>query len=167
MATLVATFEEAEYGFVLDRGLGPDLAEHVVLDVGSPPGLSRSLLAARGADVIGVDHRIPFAEVSDASVDACFLSAVLHCHPDRRSLYRELRRVTRPDGQFLAVEPASLAALERMRSRGAIQEGPGTVLDPGAVAAELWQAGFTGACWWLLAHEPPGAGTSCVISAHR
>ena len=120
-----------------------DVRGRRVLDLGCGTGADSVLLAARGADVSGVDispelltlasqraaldgqaerivtlcgstHDIP---VPDASIDLVFGNAVLH-HVDLALTAREVRRVLKPGGRAIFAEPIrnskTIAAVRRL-----------------------------------------------------
>jgi SAM-dependent methyltransferase len=96
-----------------------------IVDLGCGSGVFTSILCELGHRAIGLDlshgltglgrrtrpeidfitgdiERLPFA---DASLDAVLLSGVIHHFPDMRPCAREVARVLRPGGVFMAFDP--------------------------------------------------------------
>lgn len=117
---------EARHGFVWEFGasvvdlLDPKPGEHI-LDLGCGPGQLTNAIAARGAEVVGVDSspamigqaRQNFPELSfvleDAAdlefeepFDAVFSNAALHWMLDAEGVARAIARVLRRGGRFVA-----------------------------------------------------------------
>jgi len=133
---IYAAFDDDEYNSVFDVFLGEDLSGKLILDIGSASGVSAALLANRGAVVCGLDISEKLVEQSnelwkdygdkikfqvgdaesldfdDCSVDICFFGGVLHHIPDLTNVIAEVRRVLKPNGLFVAMEPNKLDWLE-------------------------------------------------------
>lgn len=178
-----AAFDEDEYREVFTATLGTELAGTTVIDIGSASGVSAAILASYGANVVGIDispdliaqakamwkdygDRIEFMvgdaeklEVPDESVDACFFGGVLHHFPERERVYAEARRVLKPGGKFVAIEPNRLDVFERiewavadLRGKLAPSEYP---IDPIAMKGELESAGFVEPSFTTIRHDIP------------
>jgi ubiquinone/menaquinone biosynthesis C-methylase UbiE len=178
-----AAFDDSEYAEIFDRALGADLSGQAVIDIGSASGVSASLLAARGATVVGVDispelirqagelwsdyrDRISFVvgdaerlDMADSSVDACFFGGVLHHFPDRRGVCAEAARVTKPGGRFVAIEPNRRDFLELIEWKVAGWRGklsPNEYpIDPHVMVEELTTAGFSDCRYWTTRQDIP------------
>lgn len=130
--------EESEYNVFTDEAnqkiidtiielLKPSLSSPLI-DLGCGSGIFTQMLAARGYECIGVDlshnllHRgkqqrpdlmfiqadveaLPFA---DNSVDTIVLSCLVHHLPDPSNCAKELQRVLKPNGRFVAFDPNRL-----------------------------------------------------------
>jgi ArsR family transcriptional regulator len=135
-------------------------AEWTVLDAGCGDGFLTELLLDRFAKVIAVDHaperlaaararlagrnvdfrlgEVDALPVPAASVDALFLSLVLHHVPDVEAALREARRVLRPGGRVVVADLAPHADESLRDRRGDLRLG----LDPKELVAALRAAGF-------------------------
>jgi len=85
-------------GLAFDRYLGVDVSEKM-LEGGVAAGDSRRTLFVQGDAT-----RAP---ISDASVDTVLMLGGIHHVPDRLSLFKEIRRILKPNGRFIFQEPAS------------------------------------------------------------
>lgn len=178
-----AAFDREEYDQLIDQVWGADLGGLTFADIGSASGVSAALFAARGASVIGIeispelvaqarslwreyadriDFRVGDAEnldLADASVDAVFFGGVLHHIPLLHQVYAEARRVLKPGGRFVAIEPNRLDFLELiewgvadLRGKLSPNEYP---IDPLAMRRDLLEAGFERARFWTTRHDIP------------
>lgn len=165
-----AAFDESEYRAVFRRDLGAISFSTVAVDVGCASGVSAALLAASGAQVLGVDispelvqqatslwasqfPNLKF-EVADAeilpcmggSVDLIFYGGVLHHFPAVEGVLREAARCLRPGGILIALEPNSRDLLERIEWKIAGWRGklsPNEFpMDPSETAELLVSLGF-------------------------
>ena len=131
-----------------------------VADLGCGTGFLANWLAARGADVIAVDHsermlararehaggRIEFRRgeldalpLRDGEVDAVFANLVFHHLPDHDAAAREVLRVLRPGGVVVASDLMPHEAEWMRESMGDLRLG----LPPEAIVGVLARAGFT------------------------
>lgn len=178
-----AAFDDEEYNDVFDRVLGTDLSDKVVADIGSASGVSAALLAARGAQVVGIeispelvaqaqglweeyadriDFRVGDAEnldMEDGSVDVVFFGGVLHHIPVLDKVYAESLRVLKPGGVFLAIEPNRRDVLELIEwgvadLRGKLSPNEYPI-DPLLMREELGRTGFTEVDFWTIRHDIP------------
>lgn len=178
-----AAFDKEEYEAIFDRTLGHDLTGKTVLDIGSASGVSAAILAAKGAQVIGLDispelitqakhlwkdyaDRLEFKvgdaenlDCSDGTVDACFFGGVLHHFPDCSRVYAEAQRVLKPGGKFIAIEPNRLDVLERIEwaiadLRGKLSPNEYPI-DPRAMGQDLRLHGFQNIRYWTTRHDIP------------
>ncbi len=125
-----------------------------VLDLGGPapawaqgPGVVRMALAAAGADVVGDEDRLPFA---DASFDLLVSAGGLASVSDLPGALVQARRVLRPDGLFVAafvggmtlaeLRADLLAADIAMTGGAAARIAP--MVEAQAAAGLLQRAGF-------------------------
>jgi NADH dehydrogenase [ubiquinone] 1 alpha subcomplex assembly factor 5 len=125
-----------------------------VLDLGGPapawphgPGVVRMALATGGADVVGDEDRLPFA---DASFDLVVSAAGLASVSDLPGALVQARRVLRPDGLFVAafvggmtlaeLRADLLAADIAMTGGAAARIAP--MVEAQAAAGLLQRAGF-------------------------
>ncbi|GAB3572336.1 class I SAM-dependent methyltransferase [Amycolatopsis endophytica] len=146
------------YNAYLDRpaclDLLGDVAGRRVLDAACGPGLYAAELAARGADVTGLDisprmielarERVPGGEfrvhdldspldwLPDASADLVLFALALEYLDDRVSALRELRRVLRPAGALV---------LSRQHPTGDWLRHGGNYFQP-RVVEEVWSRGW-------------------------
>jgi SAM-dependent methyltransferase len=136
-----------------------EVAGRDVLDAACGPGLYAGELVARGARVIGLDqsprmvelcrHRVPSGEfhlhdladplgwLPDDSVDLVLFALALEYVDDRVSMFRELRRVLRPDGALV---------LSRMHPTGDWLRHGGNYFDA-RVIEEVWSKGWRVRYW--------------------
>jgi ubiquinone/menaquinone biosynthesis C-methylase UbiE len=132
-----------------------------VADLGCGTGFLAGWLAARGADVIAVDHsermlarareheragRIEFRRgeldalpLRDREVDAVFANLVFHHLPDHDAAARELMRVLRPGGVAVVSDLMPHEAEWMRESMGDLRLG----LSPEAIVGVLARAHFT------------------------
>ena len=131
-------------GLVLDAGCGPGATGAWLTQYSTVVGVdvaheALSLLQKRHADVVPVQAdltRLPFADESFGDV---IVVTVLYAVPDDRAALRELRRVLRPGGVLLTIEPA-FPALRRSHDR--VVGGVRRYRRAGLVSV-MGQAGFT------------------------
>ncbi len=136
--------------------------EHVV-DIGCGPGTAVRVAARRGCRVTGVDPSAPMLRLAraltrirppagaiswrlagaenlglpDGSADVCWSLASVHHWPDLDGGLREVRRVTRPGGRFIAMEKRSAPGATGTASHG------WTAGQADAMAGRLLDHGFT------------------------
>jgi len=189
-----AAFDEAEYESLFGRIWGSDLTGLTIADIGSASGVSAALLAARGARVIGIEispelvsqakalwseyaDRIEFLvgdaeklELEDASLDAVFFGGVLHHIPMLDKVYAEAKRVLKPGGKFIAIEPNRLDFIELiewgiadLRGKLSPNEYP---IDPKNMRRELQEAGFAQTEFWTTRHDIPFLAQLPVLSRY-
>lgn len=178
-----AAFDKEEYEALMDAIWGADMSGLTLADIGSASGVSAALFAARGARVIGIEiapelvaqardlwrdyaERIDFQvgdaehlELPDASLDAVFFGGVLHHIPQLDAVYAEARRVLKPGGKFVAIEPNRLDFLELIEWGVADLRGKLTPneypIDPLAMRRDLQVAGFDKSRYWTTRHDIP------------
>jgi SAM-dependent methyltransferase len=148
--------------------LAPEPGERI-LDLGCGDGQLTARIAALGAEVIGIDasaemvaaarargadavegnaEALPFA---DCTFEAVFSNAVLHWVRDQDAMLREVRRVLRPGGRFVAefggqgniaaIRVALMAVLERHGFAGR-EESVNYYPTPGAYSKRMARHGF-------------------------
>jgi len=180
---IYAAFDESEYLEVFDKSLGQDLTGKTIVDVGCASGVSAALLASRGAKVLGVDispelisqatklwpeysNRLEFTvgdaeclNIDNETADACFFGGVLHHFPEKENVYKELLRVLKHGGIFVALEPNQLDFIERLewavadlRGKLSPNEYP---IDPNEMRRELKDSGFLEVEFWTTRHDIP------------
>jgi SAM-dependent methyltransferase len=141
-----------------------------ILDLGCGDGQLTARLLKAGADVVGVDasasmvaaarargiaadeasaERLPYA---DASFDAVFSNAALHWVRDQDAMMKEVHRVLKPGGRFVAemgghgniaaIRVALMAVLERHGFGGA-EDGVNYYPTPEAYTRKLQGHGFS------------------------
>ncbi|HTZ00541.1 MAG TPA: class I SAM-dependent methyltransferase, partial [Rhodocyclaceae bacterium] len=97
--------------------------------------------------------------LDDASVDGVFFGGVLHHIPQLAQVYAEARRVLRPGGKFVAIEPNRLDFLELVEWGVADLRGKLTPneypIDPVAMRRDLVAAGFAAPNFWTTRHDIP------------
>lgn len=178
-----AAFDNEEYDALMDAVWGKDMTGLSIADIGSAAGVSAALFAARGAKVIGIEiapelvaqarelwrdyaDRIDFRigdaehlELPDNSLDAVFFGGVLHHIPQLDQVYAEARRVLKPGGKFVAIEPNRLDFLELIEWGAADLRGKLTPneypIDPLAMRRDLLSEGFIGPRFWTTRHDIP------------
>lgn len=113
---------------ILDLGCGPgvsaiEMSRAGVNDRVLGVDVSRSMLkrARRHVDAAGLHDEVPLTHASvfdlpfrTGSVDACTGHSFLYLLPDRARALEEMRRVLRPGGAVVLLEPAAGAALPRL-----------------------------------------------------
>ena len=123
---------------VFDRFLAEldvDWSNSRILDAMCGGGENAAYFAKRGARVVGIDiseaqceffrARFPDAEIAchsifdapfkDASFDFVVTESLHHLHPNVELGLREIARLVKPDGYFMAWEPVSGSALDTLR----------------------------------------------------
>ncbi|MDQ0468509.1 class I SAM-dependent methyltransferase [Labrys wisconsinensis] len=145
-----------------------------VLDVGSGlGGPARHLAAAHGCRVTGVDLSEPFVEAAryltertgqsgqasfevasalalpfgDASFDAALLQHVAMNIADRARLYREIRRVLKPDGRFATFDVVSNGGEPHYPVPWARTPATSFLLTADATRTAIEAAGFRTLAW--------------------
>lgn len=178
-----AAFDQEEYEEVFRRSLAADITGLKIVDIGSASGVSAALLAARGADIVGIDispklveqsrqlwqeyaDRMTFMvgdaenlDMSDKSVDACFFGGVLHHFPHKERVYKEALRILKPGGHFVALEPNRLDIFERIEWAVADLRNklaPSEYpIDPIEMKRELMAHGLTDVVFWTMRSDIP------------
>lgn len=180
---IYAAFDDIEYINLFDKTMGQELSGRIAVDIGCASGVSAALLAARGADVCGIDispelidqatqlwpeyaQFIKFTvgdaeniDIEDNSVDYCFFGGVLHHFPDKDKVYTEALRILKPGGKFIALEPNKLDLFERIewkvaRLRGKLSPNEYPI-DPVAMKGEMVTCGYEHVSFWVTRHDIP------------
>jgi arsenite methyltransferase len=143
---------------VVDVGSGAGLdsfvAEQLVGDGGSVVGIDMTdgmlAKARQTALLMGVDGRVTFREglaeampIQDGWADVVISNGVINLCPDKRAVFREIRRVLRPGGFFQFAEVAIGRPLPESLMQNLCVNGP---LPPSGWIRLLRQAGFVNAC---------------------
>ncbi len=178
-----AAFDKEEYEELIEAVWGRDMSGLVLADIGSASGVSAALFASRGAKVIGIEiapelvsqarqlwsdyaDRIDFQvgdaehlELADESLDAVFFGGVLHHIPQLDAVYAEAKRVLKPGGKLVAIEPNRRDFLELIEWGVADLRGKLTPneypIDPVEMVRDLRIAGFERPRYWTTRHDIP------------
>jgi ubiquinone/menaquinone biosynthesis C-methylase UbiE len=153
-------------------------AGDTVIDLGCGPGVAARYAAKRGANVIGVDpapvmlriarlrarsRRVRFAEgvaesipAPDAGASIVWSIATVHHWRDIDAAVREVRRVLRAGGRFVAIEKRTTAGAEGLASHGWTDE------QAEAFAAACRKEGFVAVC---VEHNDTGRRSTVSVVA--
>jgi trans-aconitate methyltransferase len=170
----------AEYGAPLVDLLAPRPGERI-LDLGCGDGALTERIAARGADVVGIDSSPDLLEAArmrglrviamdgqalsfSREFDGVLTNAALHWMPDAEAVIEGVARALVPGGRFVgefggqgnvaAIVTALLAAL-RLEGHGEVRRHPWFFATPRQYAGMLERAGFEVAAIGLVPRPTP------------